>query len=58
MIHFDFLVPTDGNLSVLGNLLSSLAQQTLLPDRIVFLLHKKITVDDLHTFQYMLEKHL
>lgn len=52
----DVLVPTNGQLSKLQPLLESISAQTLQPDRLVILIHKLLTKEELELFQYFVQK--
>jgi hypothetical protein len=54
----DVLIPTSGNLQKVQPLLHSIAQQTLLPDRIVLLIHKELQREELELFHYFVQRSL
>lgn len=54
----DILIPTSGQLSKLQPLMASITSQTFVPDRVVFLLHKQVTRDEVDLLRYFLTKEL
>lgn len=54
----DVLLPTDGHLAKLQPCLESLATQTLLPDRVIVLIHKHMPKEEMEVLYYLLRKQL
>lgn len=55
-MFLDVLLPTDGHLSKLQPCLESIASQTLLPDRVLLLIHKHMPKDEMELLTYMVHK--